>query len=212
MKKIKKEQVNIGVQESLEDFTVCIPTYNNVKTLTYCMDQLASQECEKLKVIICDTGSTDGTIEMVEAQIKNKCWIKPRFVPELDITLIKKERRPGDKAQNIVSAMETFMKEVKTPYMFRLDSDIVLSPNTLKPMLSSLKMNPTIGMLTVHHWPAKGHVTTNATVFEMETIRKVVWQWNGTNCDCLTTANQLRGIHKKVMYHPTLSCRHLKHL
>lgn len=48
-------------------FSVIIPTYNRSDKLRRALDSLVAQTFRDFEVIVCDDGSTDGTVEMAEA-------------------------------------------------------------------------------------------------------------------------------------------------
>lgn len=49
------------------DVSVCIPTYNSAKTLRICFDSIFRQTVKPKEVLICDGGSHDETLKIVEA-------------------------------------------------------------------------------------------------------------------------------------------------
>ena len=106
--------------------------------------------------------------------------------------------------------MKCFLENVTTPYMMRVDADILLEPNTLKPMLKMLKDDPSIGELNVPYYPSKGHITTDATMWPTALAKSVVWTWNAQGCDCIHVAKQISQRGFKVIQHPYLMARHLK--
>jgi GT2 family glycosyltransferase len=212
MKALNTRGVDLtGVGESLDDLTICIPVFDRAETVTACLNQLQKQEANKLKVIVVDTGSQDGTPELIEAQIKNGWWKPPCFRPELDMRVIRLGEVKG-KAAGVIAAMQCFQKEVTTPLMMRIEPDILIPPNALKPMVAMFKADDKLGMLAIGYDPLKNHVPTDCTMFRMSEVKKLTWQWTSQGCDCLHAFNELNALGLKVMFHATLRSRHLTFL
>lgn len=51
-------------------FSIIIPTYNTKKYITQCVESFTKQNFDDYEIIICDDGSTDGTIELLK-KLKN---------------------------------------------------------------------------------------------------------------------------------------------
>lgn len=213
MRKKKTITPTSGVSETLSDITIIMPTYDSSATLVPCLTELSKQEADIIKVLICDTGSHDGTPEMIQAQIKNGYWRRPCLrwpMAELDIVFIGSLADEG-REKNVSKATAELLIHVTTPYVMRLDSDILLAPNTIKPMLSQIKADHKIGMLGLYWHPCESHVTTSSTIFRTEDARKIVWQWDRNGCDCLHAINQFRSLGFKIEQAP-ITARHLKYI
>lgn len=208
-----REIKNTGIYETAEDLTVFIFTFDSSKTITTVLDAFATQELDRVKIVIIDNESWDGTPELIQGQLKNGWYKKPQFVIDLDIKLITVSRISPNRADNIVANMQRLLEIIDTPFFMRLDSDVILSPNSLKPMLVMFKENPNLAMLALRYCPKKDHIPTDCTMFRTEDAKKVVWQWTKTTgCDCINTFNQLNGLSKDVMWHPDIQVRHVKFL
>lgn len=48
------------------DISVCVATYNSAKTLKVCLDSIFRQTIKPREVLVCDGGSTDRTLEILE--------------------------------------------------------------------------------------------------------------------------------------------------
>ena len=48
------------------DISVIIPTYNRAKLLKHCLNSLREQNFKNFDVFVCDDGSTDETLTVVE--------------------------------------------------------------------------------------------------------------------------------------------------
>jgi len=56
--------LKLGGQEAYQTVTVIVPTYNSAKTIETCIESVNSQTYPSLQVIIIDSRSTDGTVEI----------------------------------------------------------------------------------------------------------------------------------------------------
>ena len=200
-----------GVNENLDNLTICIPAFDRAKFITACLDQLEFQETDRLKVLVVDTGSQDGTPELIETQIKNGWWKPPSFRPFLDMRLVRLPEIKG-KGAGVVAAMEYFQKTVDTEFMMRIEPDILIPPNALRPMMGMFREDPTLGMLAIGYCPTKDHVPTDCTMLRMCDVRAITWQWSKAGCDCMHAFYQLNSVGKKVKFHPELKSRHLRFL
>lgn len=56
--------------------SICIPTYNGEKYLRQCMDSCLSQSFTDFEVVVCDDGSSDSTVSIVESYVKSDSRVK----------------------------------------------------------------------------------------------------------------------------------------
>jgi len=47
--------------------SVCIPTFNSSKHITECIESVLNQSFSNFEIIVCDNGSTDNTVELIES-------------------------------------------------------------------------------------------------------------------------------------------------
>jgi glycosyltransferase involved in cell wall biosynthesis len=116
--------------------TVTISTYNSANTIDFVLAALLSQTypTKCIEVIMVDGHSQDNTVEKVKKFIAS---YRNYFH---DIKLIIHDKNYGvSKARNdgILSATGT--------YLVVLDSDVILSPSSIKDMLEFLQYNPKVG-------------------------------------------------------------------
>lgn len=188
------------------EITVCIPVFNAAKTLLACVERLVVQDqTEDLPVLIYDNGSRDGTIELVQA------WINRHIPPGLKIQMKQYKQIPGGKSQNIPYMRGNLARDVKTPYLFWLDADVIIPPRTLNNLLADFKADETLELYGVRYDPRCDHVQMGATIMRTEIAQKVQWRW-GEFCDCKTLATDLVTMGKRTDVHPALQATHLHFL
>jgi glycosyltransferase involved in cell wall biosynthesis len=56
--------------------SICIPTFNGEKYLRECLDSCISQQYPNYEIVICDDGSTDATVEIIEGYAKRNAAIR----------------------------------------------------------------------------------------------------------------------------------------
>lgn len=73
----------------MKDFTIVIPSFNNIKWYTRNLDSVLNQAYHKYNIIYTDDCSTDGTADAVENYVNKKQQWKDKF------TLIRNKERKG---------------------------------------------------------------------------------------------------------------------
>ena len=176
-----------------KELTVCIPTYNSAGTIKRSLDSLMRQEIRP-RIIIYDNGSTDGTIELIEAMLRNNVY------KDADISFNKTTHVPGGKDKNICFMRFKLTELVNTEFLFFLDSDVMIPPGALKPILLEMKKYKTLGMLGLRYDDNPPHVKMGATILRTELAKKVKYAWDNQGCDCVHTAKQIRSMGHDVAF------------
>lgn len=99
---------------SIKMISVVIPLYNKEASITQSLKSVLSQEYDDFEVVIVDDGSTDGSVDVVEA------------INDPRIRLIKQENGGPSKARN------TGVKNAKGEWILFLDADDELEPDALE--------------------------------------------------------------------------------
>lgn len=191
--------------EMCQDITLLTLTKNASRTIVKHYESYGGQQVPHLKCLMCDTGSIDFTPELIVGQLKAGWWTLGCFGTQLDIEVIGIKEDLKQKSLNIVAGIKESIEKITTPYFMRVDADIMLGRDTLRPLLHYFKANEShLGMLGVRYMPVRNHITTSCTLFRTEVAKKLVWQWDKAGCDCLHAINQLRGLGLAAEFHPTL--------
>jgi GT2 family glycosyltransferase len=111
------------------EVSVCIANWNCVEMLRRCLQSLFEQpQGAPFEVVIADNGSTDGAPEMVAAEFPQ-------------VTLIRNaENRGFARASNQAAAAS------RGRFLFFLNNDTLVPPNTLRQFLDLAQANPAAGM------------------------------------------------------------------
>jgi len=107
--------------------SVVFPTMNRKEDLIKCIQSIKKNTHKKVEIVIADNGSIDGSTET----------IKKKF-PE--VILIENKNNLGSPV-----AINDCILKSKGEFVFRLDDDIVVTPDTIEKMLKVLKSDSKIG-------------------------------------------------------------------
>ncbi len=103
--------------------SIIIPVYNVEKYITHCLNSVINQTYENLEVICVNDGSTDNSLNILK-EFKEK---------DKRIKVINKENGGQSSARNIG------LKEFSGDYVFFLDSDDYIHPQTIEILYTCLK-------------------------------------------------------------------------
>ncbi len=164
-------------REISKEITICIPTYNSAKTLKDCVESVS--KFGRYQFLIYDNGSTDETRAIINELMKEhdiKTKLIPHQFPKVHML----------RSYNSGVMRGELVKDVKTPYIFFLDSDIILS-EPIEPLLKAL--NNKIGMAgyTYSQCP---HLQMGATMIETKIAKNINWIRRDT-CNCLNARDYL---------------------
>lgn len=182
--------------------TICIPCFNSLPTIRVVLNVLNFQDLYP-KIIILDNGSTDGTFEALSAMKVYK-WFK-----DLDIELRCFGQISNRGHQNINFIRHKFCELVKTKYLMFLDSDVLLPPYILKPLLEVIEKREDLGMLGLKYDVNTNHVKMGATILRSALAKNIKWKKTEDACECLNCAKDLLVRGFKVEHYDKQLARHL---
>ncbi len=115
---------------ALIDVSVCIANWNCRELLRRCLESLYDQpQGVAFEVVVVDNASADGAAEMVAAEFPG-------------VTLVRnRDNRGFSKANNQAAAL------ARGRYLFFLNNDTVVPPETLRKFLEFAEANPSVGMV-----------------------------------------------------------------
>lgn len=126
------------------DVTVCMPTYGHAEFIGMAIASVLLQEGVNLELIVVDDASGDGTLETVSA------------IPDPRIRLIRNPRRMG-----IGHCHNAALAASRSDTIVHVDSDDLVLPGALVPVLDALHESPRIGQVYTDfvHLDAKARIT-----------------------------------------------------
>ncbi len=119
------------------NISVVIPCYNSSNTIIKALDSIFAQEFTVNEIIIIDDGSTDNTVALVTAYIKNSTFKNFKF--------LEQENAGPSSARN------KGIKICESEWIAFLDSDDEWTSDKLKIQLQYLKLNPNISLIGGGH-------------------------------------------------------------
>jgi len=116
-----------------------MPTFNREWSLHRVLDSMLNLDYDKTRMRICfvDNESTDATMKIIEE-------FRAAHGPEYESVIVVVARSNISKARNIA-----FEKAAGTDYIFFLDSDILVKPDTIKRLLAIFKADPQVGIASL---------------------------------------------------------------
>ena len=115
---------------STPDVSVCIANWNCGGLLRRCLESLYhTDQGVRFEVIVVDNASADGAADMVAAEFP-------------DVVLVRnRDNRGFSKANNQAATLS------RGRFLFFLNNDTVVPPNTLRQFLDFAEANPSVGMV-----------------------------------------------------------------
>src|SRR6266487_1538217 len=121
---------NSKLTNSAPKVSVVVLNWNAKDILRECVESLIRSEYPLCRIIVADNGSTDGSQQMIKS-----------LFPE--ITLVENGENfgvPEGKNRGIIRAIEE-----EVDYIYTLDNDLIVEPQTIKELVSFLEKNPQVG-------------------------------------------------------------------
>ena len=169
------------------DLTVLMPTYNGADTIMKALSALPHQGL-RLRVVILDNESEDGTFELITSAIEKK-WFK------MDVEIQKLKRIAGGSKENKCNIRTALAKLAKSKFVFWLDDDILLPPYALRNMYDEMVNNPTWGVFAVQYQVYSPHIPVGATMMPTEVAQMITWTCDiGQPCECNNALEQIKAM------------------
>ena len=111
-----------------EDVGVAIPCYNNRETLGASLASLDAAGCPRGRILVIDGGSTDWTAD----------WLRETY-PDVRVRRLDKNEGPNP-GRNIG------IRETPQPYVFLMDADVRVRPDTVQRLRAAIGGDATIGI------------------------------------------------------------------
>jgi glycosyltransferase involved in cell wall biosynthesis len=113
--------------------SIAMCTYNGERYLVEQLNSLLTQTCLPNELVICDDGSTDGTLKILENFQKN--------------VLFKVFIHRNEKSLGTTKNFEKAIKNCSGSYIFLCDQDDVWLPEKVKVLATYLNQNPAVEMV-----------------------------------------------------------------
>jgi GT2 family glycosyltransferase len=110
-----------------------IPTWNRREDLLECLDSLLSVEYSPFRILVVDNASDDGSVEAVN-----------EYYPEIQVICLNKN--VGAPAASNIGFKFALSNDAE--FVLRLDSDTIVAPDFLTPLVNCILENPLIGVVS----------------------------------------------------------------
>ena len=133
------------------DYVVISAVRNEAVFLEQTIRSMVEQTVRPLRWVVVDDGSTDRTVEIVEAACRSHAWIR------LVRCTVRPDRRVGG---GVVRAFQTGLEAVRDldyAFLCKLDGDLELGPTYFERILHYFEENPRLGTLSGKCYLVEGH-------------------------------------------------------
>jgi cellulose synthase/poly-beta-1,6-N-acetylglucosamine synthase-like glycosyltransferase len=140
--------------ESAPLVSITVPTYNNVDTISHCVESLASQVYRPVEIIVIDDGSTDGTGDVLRE-------LEGRYS---NVRFVRTEHTGASHARNVGISQSAGL------VLLFADGDAIYSCDYLVKSVALLKANPSMGAVCVTGtiWIQKSTFVSRGIALEYE--------------------------------------------
>jgi GT2 family glycosyltransferase len=139
--------------------SVIILNWNGYQDTIQCLESILKLEYANYRIVICDNGSTDGSVEQIELWCKDRQIDLANLESNPDsqhkyITLIQTGKNLGFAGGNNIGIRHALLdRECK--YVWILNNDTIVEPNSLSALVSKCDLHSNIGIcgskLIYHH-------------------------------------------------------------
>lgn len=119
--------------ENEYEISVIIPAYNAAETIGRAVDSVRIQKIASLEIIIIDDGSTDNTVEIIEALTRHDC----------NIHLVRMAKNSG-----VSAARNEGIRQARGEFLAFLDADDVWLADKLSKQITEIRTNPKISLVS----------------------------------------------------------------
>lgn len=109
--------------------TIILPVYNGERYLREAIDSVLSQTYRDFELWVCNDGSTDGTVAIIDS------YIDPR---------VRRIDNPHN--MGLVATLNHAFALVQSPYIARMDDDDLWEPDKLERQMALLSARPDVGI------------------------------------------------------------------
>ncbi|MBI4863972.1 MAG: glycosyltransferase family 2 protein [Candidatus Riflebacteria bacterium] len=109
--------------------TVAVVTFNSIHDLPACLDSLREGGTGRVRTVVVDNASTDGTAELVR-----------HGYPAVELEENRVNRGYG-------AALNQVLRTTRTPYLLLTNADVVYRPGSVARLVETLQREPRVGLI-----------------------------------------------------------------
>jgi len=176
------------------EVTICIPVENCINTIASVLLGLASQSA-KLKILVYVLPSINGTEEFIQA-------LRPEDTGHrIQLQIVRGPVLP-DTAEKIAIIRASICQLVSTPYLFFLDSDVLLRDGHIAKAVEFMNLHTDIGMAGIPYEACNitpNHIKMGATIFRTFLAQQIKWYQPG-DCECIAARKSIEMMQYKAEF------------
>jgi cellulose synthase/poly-beta-1,6-N-acetylglucosamine synthase-like glycosyltransferase len=140
-------------EADLPSVSVLVPAHNECEVIDRCINSIKAQDYphDRLEIIVIDDGSTDGTGDKVEEHVNGTCPVDGYILRGMPIrvgpfrgTLALIRNAQGGKSRALNAGLEASTGDI----VINIDSDVVLSPNSVRHIAEYFIAHPDVDAAT----------------------------------------------------------------
>lgn len=163
---------------------IALLCYNDCETITKCIKALLKQGIIPT-IEITDTGSTDGTAEMLETQIKNNYYYPAKIT-------LKREKIELPKHEKKAFYRQKVLNETTEKYIMFLNAGVILPKYCIRPMIEELEKDSNLAMVGLRYDLTAYHLQLGAAILKTEIAKQLDWSYDyAMQCGCRNIRDQL---------------------
>ncbi len=153
--------------------SVLIPNYNHAHFLPSALDAMLAQSYRPIEIIICDDGSTDKSLNVIDSYAR-------RF-PEIHYLI-------NEKNMGVIPTLNRLIQEAKGAYIHTASADDIILPGFYEQSMSILERYPDAALCQSH--PA---------FLISGTDKGLIYGWEGIDEPCFLTPDEICSIIRKKL-------------
>jgi len=171
-----------------------MPTFNREWSLPRVLDSMLALDYDKKRMRICfvDNESTDATMKIIDG-------FRAEHGQDYESVVVVVAKSNISKARNIA-----FDKAAGTDYIFFLDSDILVKPDTIRRLLAIFAADPKVGMASLP-WDNRNARKRAGLLYDAFTApagpHPAYKVGNGCNIVSMRAADQVGGFNERLRVH-----------
>lgn len=128
------------------------------------------------------------------------------------------ERFPGESRAAVIARTRNIAKTYgHAPYLFFLDSDVVIPEDSLFPLAEMLSSDNRLAGIGLCYFDGEDplvvpapHVACGATLYRRELLEEITFFGQLRRCECSHALKAFRNKGYDLIYHPTIRATHLR--
>ena len=174
------------------DLTIIVPTRSSWSTLPRSIEALSrATQDTPARIVVFETGDDHERLQGI-LDAPGALDYEIVSIPSRGI-----ENKQDERYANLLCMWAMAMEKVTTPYMMRVDSDLVIPTDSIHRLMTGMLGNSRLGEYAIPYRVSPtskrvhDHVTCGCTMFRMEALREIAPIQRRGSCDCKYVSEKL---------------------